>query len=344
MGLTSGVETDPAGPLSIWAVSDGRAGIEAQALGLAEAVAAATPGESRITVKRLRWRAGLERLPTRLIPAAPWIVAAGSDAPAPPWPDVWIGCGRAAIPFAIALRRQSRGRTFVVQVQDPRRPARLFDLVVPPTHDRLEGPSVFSILGAPHRATPARLAAERARFAERLDVLPRPLAAVLVGGRSRAFDLPPDRAAALADAVEAVLDAEGGAALVTFSRRTPPAAAALIRVRLQDRPGWIWDGEGDNPYFAFLAAADRFLVTADSINMVAEAASTGRPVQIVPVAGRQARKDCFHADLLARGAARPWRGAPEHWTYAPLRETERAAAEVLRRRADRRRALASETV
>ena len=77
--------------------------------------------------------------------------------------------------------------------------------------------------------------------------------------------------------------------------------------------------------------------------MTAEAASTGRPVQIVPVQGRQARKDRFHADLLARGAARPWRGAPEHWTYAPLRETDRAAAEVLRRRADRRRALASET-
>ena len=298
---------------------------------------------SRLTVKRLRWRAGIERLPTRLVPAAPWVLAARSDALAPPWPDVWIGCGRAAIPFAIALRRRSRGRTLVVQVQDPRRPARLFDLVVPPSHDRLAGPGVFPILGAPHRVTPARLAAERARFAGRLDALPRPLTAVLVGGRSKAFDLPPDHAAALAEAVEAVLDAEGGAVLLTFSRRTPAAAAALIRGRLAGRPGWIWDGEGDNPYFAFLAAADRFLVTADSINMVAEAASTGRPVQIVPVAGRQARKDRFHADLLARGVARPWRGAPEHWTYAPLRETERAAAEVLRRRADRRRALASET-
>ena len=322
-------------PLEIWAVSDGRAGIEAQALGLAEAVAALAPQGGAVSAKRIRWRAGLERLPTRAVLAPRLLLRPGSDALQPPWPDVWIGCGRAAIPSSIAVRRWSHGATFVVQVQDPLRPPRLFDMVTPPTHDRLSGPNVFSILGAPNRVTPARLAAEQQRFAPRLADLPRPFTAVLVGGRSRAFDLPRSHALALADAVEAVLQSEGGSVLLTFSRRTPMEAQALIRARLIDRPGWLWDGTGENPYFAFLAAADRFLVTADSINMVAEAASTGRPVHILPVAGRQARKDRFHADLLARGAARPWRGEAEHWTYAPLRETERAAAEVLRRRAAR---------
>ena len=331
---------DGAGPLTVWAVSDGRAGIEAQALGLAEAVARAHPGSTAVSTRRLRWRPGLSRLPTRLAPSARLVLDPRSDPLHAPWPDIWISCGRASIPASIAVRRWSRGRTFVVQVQDPLRAPRLFDLVVPPSHDRLTGPNVLPILGAPHRVTPERLAAERARFAERLDALPRPLVAVLVGGRSRAFDLPPDRAAALADAVGTILDMEGGSFVLTFSRRTPPEAQALIRARLADRPGLIWDGEGANPYFAFLAAADRFLVTADSINMVTEAAATGRPVQIAPVKGRQLRKDRFHADLLARDAARPWRGAPEHWTYEPLRETERAAAEVLRRWNERRSARA----
>jgi mitochondrial fission protein ELM1 len=39
----------------------------------------------------------------------------------------------------------------------------------------------------------------------------------------------------------------------------------------------------------------------------------------------------FHQDLEARGAARPFAGAFDRWSYEPLRETERAAAEVLRR-------------
>ena len=115
MGLTADAEGGPDRPLSIWAVTDGRAGIEAQALGLAEAVAAGFDGESRVTVKRLRWRRGLGRWPTRLVPGARWVLAAGSDRLAPPWPDVWIGCGRAAIPFAVALRRRSGAQ--------PRRPA-----------------------------------------------------------------------------------------------------------------------------------------------------------------------------------------------------------------------------
>ncbi|MBE7218496.1 MAG: mitochondrial fission ELM1 family protein [Caulobacteraceae bacterium] len=329
--------------LAIWAVTDGRAGIEAQALGLAEAVAAAAPAGGEIVAKRIVWRDGLQRLPTRLIPTPRLLLRRGSDALAPPWPDIWIACGRASIPASIAVRRWAKGRVFVVQVQDPVRDARRFDLVVPPAHDRLEGPNVFPILGAPHRVTPDRLSAERGRFAEKLDALPRPLTAVLVGGRSKAFDIPLASAHAIADAVEAVLASEGGAALVSFSRRTPARAQAAIQARLAGRAAWVWDGKGDNPYFAFLAAADRFLVTADSITMTAEAASTGKPVQILPVKGRQARKDRFHADLLARGAARPWRGVAEHWTYAPLRETERAAAEVLRRWTDHRHVLDSAT-
>jgi len=37
----------------------------------------------------------------------------------------------------------------------------------------------------------------------------------------------------------------------------------------------------------------------------------------------------LHADLQARGAARPFDGALAPWTYEPLNETERAARAVL---------------
>ena len=49
--------------LTIWVVSDGRAGIENQALGLAEAVERLTPAE--IAVKHIRWRPLFDRLPSR---------------------------------------------------------------------------------------------------------------------------------------------------------------------------------------------------------------------------------------------------------------------------------------
>jgi mitochondrial fission protein ELM1 len=104
-----------------------------------------------------------------------------------------------------------------------------------------------------------------------------------------------------------------------------------MRDRLKALPGLIWDGEGENPYFAFLGTADVILVTEDSANMPTEAAATGKPVYLLRMDGAQARKRRFHAELAALGVIRWFDGALESWSYTPLRETERAAAEVLRR-------------
>jgi len=76
---------------------------------------------------------------------------------APPWPDIFVGCGRACVPFAMGLRDWSKGKTLVVQLQDPRVNPREFDVVVPPIHDGLEGPNVISIVGACNRITPERM-------------------------------------------------------------------------------------------------------------------------------------------------------------------------------------------
>jgi mitochondrial fission protein ELM1 len=249
------------------------------------------------------------------------------------WPDVWIGTGRAALPLSAAVKRRSGGRTLVVQTQDPRWRTDVYDLVVAPDHDGLTGPNVLSIVGSPHRVSQVALDAGAGPFADVLSPLPRPRVAVLIGGRSAAFDLPEDHAAALGDRIADAVGKAGGSALVTFSRRTPDAARRVLRERLTALPGMIWEGEGPNPYFAFLHAADHVLVTEDSANMAAEAASTGKPVHVLPMvplkpAPKFARP---HAALRARGATRPFEGTLETWTYPPLNETERAAREVLKR-------------
>lgn len=318
-------------PLSIWVVSDGRIGMENQALGLAEAVQRAAPAD--IAVKRVRWRPLFDKLPSAL--KASWMLDLSSDPTEPAageaWPDLWIATGRATLPLSARARARSGGRTFVVQTQDPRWRTGAYDLVVAPAHDAVAGPNVLSITGSPHRVTAERLAEGAAAFADRLQALPGPRVAVLVGGLSRAFDLPEASAADLADRIAAAVETVGGSLMLTFSRRTPEAAKAAMTARLARLPGLIWDGSGPNPYFAFLNFADHILVTEDSANMAAEAASTGKPVHILPMvplkpAGKFAR---LHADLRERGAARPFDGSLETWRYEPLAETERAARKVL---------------
>lgn len=307
--------------------------MENQALGLAEAVQRLF--SSRITVKRIRWRGVFDRLPSAL--KAWWMLDPSSDPVEPAadeaWPDLWIATGRATLPLSVQAKARSSGKTFVVQTQDPRWRTEAYDLVVAPAHDGVAGPNVLSITGSPHRVTAGRLAEGAAAFADRLDRLPRPRVAVLIGGRSRAFDLTEAHAADLADRIGVAIEAAGGSLMLTFSRRTPGAAKAAMTARLGRLPGLIWDGEGPNPYFAFLHFADHILVTEDSANMAADAASTGAPVHILPMiplkpADKFAR---LHADLRERGAARPFDGTLDAWSYEPLAETDLAAQAVLAR-------------
>lgn len=318
-------------------MSDGRAGIEAQVVGLSEAIARLTPCE--VAVKRVGWKGDTGRLPwwLNLLPRR-WLTPESgipSDRGAA-WPDLWIAAGRATLPLSIRAKRWSGGKTYVVQIQDPRVPATMFDLVVPPKHDRMAGDNIFPITGSPHRVTAQRLEAEYAAFAEAIDPLPRPRVAVLVGGKSKAFDLSSERAAQIAHSIQIPLEQDGGSLLMTFSRRTPEAARALMAARLRHLPGLIWptgggDADGPNPYFAFLAAADYILVTEDSTNMATEAASTGKPVFVLKMDGSSLKFRLFHEELERQGAARPYGGAFHGWTYEPVDETDRAAREVLRR-------------
>ncbi|THD70112.1 mitochondrial fission ELM1 family protein [Phenylobacterium sp.] len=316
----------PSPLLTIWAVSDGRVGIEAQVLGLAEAVA--RQRSSEITVKRIGWKWGLGRLPWRLIPPA----ALSADSPVTsPWPDIWIGAGRASLPLSIRVRRWSGGKTFVVQTQDPRGAVAAFDLVVPPAHDGLAGENILPIVGAPNRMNPEGFSRDLARFGPRIEALPRPRVAMIVGGKSKVHDLPPERARAMAGEVAKAVREAGGSLLLSFTRRTPAAAQAILTAGLADLPGWIWDGQGENPYFAFLAAADQILVTGDSTNLATDAATTGMPVHVLAMPGGGQKFQRFHEDLARRGVSRPFAGRLDDWRYPPLDETNRAAGELLRR-------------
>jgi len=290
-----------------------------QALGLAEATGFAF-SEKRLTVRR----------PWAWLPPLLWLAPldAVSDAGsplAPPWPDLVIGCGRNTVRPALAIRRAGGGRTLVVQIQDPRVGRSKFDMLVVPEHDQLRGRRIVVTRGAIHRVTPERLAAERGRFPA-LDTLARPILGVLIGGANRAYRLDLRRLGEIAEMIAAVLRQTGGSAVVTPSRRTGALGLAVLRERLAGLPASIWDGAGDNPYYAYLAVADALLVTADSVSMVSEAAATGKAVYIIGLAGGDAKFARFHETMRQAGITRPFTGEIECWSYTPPDDTARAGA------------------
>jgi uncharacterized protein len=103
----------------------------------------------------------------------------------------------------------------------------------------------------------------------------------------------------------------------------------------------IYDGHGDNPYPAFLAHADRFIVTADSVNMISEAAATGKPILIFRPEGNSKKFDRFHANMMLYGATKTLKHETlfEDYDYDPLDAARLIADEIEKRLGARRQYL-----
>jgi hypothetical protein len=268
-----------------------------QARGLAQAVA------DTVEERTVRLAAPRRWLPPGLVPHPLERQKAGSDRLAPPWPDLLITCGRRSVPFSIAIRKASAGRTLTVHIQDPIRPAVDFDLVVALAHDPIApATNVLKTVTAMHDVTAAKLAAAADRWEERLAPLGRPLLGVAIGGPTRRSRFALRDARALAKSLLEKRHAGFGLA-ITPSRRTPRAVRALLQEAFAgDARVFLWDLEGDNPYLAILARADRLVVTGDSVSMVSEAIATGAPVEVFDLG--QGRHELFLDTLIERGLAR----------------------------------------
>jgi mitochondrial fission protein ELM1 len=304
-----------------WIVTEGLIGTENQCLGLAEALGL------KPIVKRIKMKSPWRQLSPWLNWGHQYALAAGSDNIDPPYPDILIASGRKSIGAALHIKRRSNGRTFLVQVQDPRINPKHFDLVVALQHDPTRGDNVIVTTCAMHRVTPEKIAAEKAKFAALLELLPQPRVAVLIGGTSKAHQMTAESTQKLTDQLLSLK----ASLMVTVSRRTGIDNARVLRNALKGPNTYFWEGEGENPYFALLGFADYIVVTEDSVSMASEALSTGKPVYIASLEGGGKRLGLFHKLLQEQGYTRPFTGQLETWSYTLPRDTIKAADEIRRR-------------
>jgi mitochondrial fission protein ELM1 len=322
-----------------WIITEGQAGTENQCLGLAEALGV------QPVVKRIKLKSPWRQLSPWLCFGHEHALAAGSDPIDAPYPDLLIASGRKSIGIALHIKKQSGGKTFLVQVQDPRISPKHFDLVIVPQHDPTRGDNVLVTTGSLHRVTPEKIAAEKSKFASTLSALPAPRVAVLIGGSSKSHQMTAAATQKLTDQLLALK----ASLMITASRRTGAENINTLKSILCRHSGesrnpetpafagvtnssvYFWDGEGENPYFALLGFADYIIVTEDSVSMTSEALSTGKPVYTAALEGGAKRLDAFHRLLREQGYTRPFTGELEMWSYSPLQDTMKAAHEIRRR-------------
>lgn len=253
----------------------------------------------------------------RHIAARPWellphlalrVTLAGIDRRAsspltPPWPDLVLTAGRRNEPVARWIRRQTGGAARLVHLGRPWAPLDAWDLIVTTPQYTLPRRANVLCNALPLCDLPAAALAEAAAaWAPRLASLPRPWVAVLLGGDSGRFVFTPGKARRLARLAGRLAAGAGGSLLVTSGPRTPaPALAAFAEALVMPHQLYRWGG-GENPYRGFVALADAFVVTGDSMSMLADAQTRGRPLYVFDLGD----------------GPRPWWRCRHGWRYKPL--------------------------
>ncbi len=310
-------------PSSIWVLTDGKAGDLVQCVGVADALGC--PYETRQVAPRppFSW----------FLPHGPIDPREREDRPgspiAPPYPDIAIASGRRAAAYLRRIKRLSGGRTFTVFLKDPRTGSGAADLIWVPEHDSLRGPNVLVTPTSPHRFSAATLAELRAESAPEIDALPTPRIAVLVGGNSRHHTFAEDDQKRLLGGLRQLFKEEGAGLMITASRRTPAGLAEGLANLAGDGGHLFWTGEGPNPLGHYLAKADAIVATADSTNMIGEAAATGKPVHVFHPTGGHGKITRFLGTLQAMGVVHPFPGPLKTTTYEPIDSTPAIAERIL---------------
>jgi mitochondrial fission protein ELM1 len=282
-----------------------------QSLGLAEALARATPTEIHLLPALPAWRAWLALLLKR---------APGST---PAKPDLIVGAGHATHVTLLAARRAHGGRSVVLM--KPSLPRRCFDLCIIPEHDGVAADARTLVTeGALNRIRPAT-----ARDA-RHGLLRHGL--ILVGGTSPHFEWDSD---AVQVQIKSILARTPDMHwTLTTSRRTPadflarlPSASNLTVIpHTATSPDWL-------P--AQFAQCSTVWVTPDSASMVFEALTAGAEVGVfdLPVnpKSRVGRAISHLADAQRITRFTNWcvHGAL-HSNLRPLAEADRCAEWILK--------------
>jgi mitochondrial fission protein ELM1 len=316
-------------PPRVWILSDGKMGHSTQSEGLAKSLG--WPYE----IKQLQfqpWNHTQKLFWSLLPPHTLGLNKAKSSPLEPPWPDVVISTGWRPAPIARWIREQNEGKTRIIQVgRKGGGSAELFDVVITPGYYGFAPhPHRVETLAPLNELTQGTLDEVSRRWPNLFDGAPHPRIVLVIGGSTARFTLTADLACAIGNQLKDSANKCGGKIFAVTSPRTGnKVSQALKSVLLPEHHVHQWQpNQSDNPYLAYLAGADVIIVTGESESMLAEAASLGKPVYIIPLPENPPTwKVRLSEAIVQRAHSRPLN---KRGTVRPQQGLERACARLIR--------------
>ncbi|MCF6263605.1 MAG: mitochondrial fission ELM1 family protein [Xanthomonadales bacterium] len=222
-----------------------------------------------------------------------------------------IGCGRRAAACSLALKKRFGSSVNSIQILNPvvskRALEHNWDWLLIPMHDYLQGPNIINFLGS-LVTTPPPLSRDNSRLV------------LLLGG---ATDYLSWDESSLNNWLEQAQQ-QSMPVTVCCSRRTPRAIVRRLRAwSMHASDHSLVESDDADGYRKALACAAEFWVSGDSINMLAEACASDRPVRVLGAESARGKLQDYIHQLNKRGRFEK--------NSVPIREAERVAIELIER-------------
>lgn len=251
-------------------------------------------------------------------------------------PDVIISAGSLTHPVTYLLGKVWNARTVVCMAPSVLSP-RDFDLVVAPRHDRerCRGGNVIYTIGAASNVSEGTIFAEAVALYSKLKGrVTRPVG-LLFGGDSAARRMDVETAREILGETLLACEENDLTLLCCTSRRTPAAVEELIEKELASHPRCAYlllaSKDPENPVPGIIGLSEAVVVTDDSVSMVSEIATGGKPAVVVEIGrkGNGSKFDRLFSEL-----------AEEHFIiYTKAEGLSRGISEALDMRREGGRAL-----
>ncbi|GDX35530.1 hypothetical protein LBMAG18_00410 [Alphaproteobacteria bacterium] len=224
-------------------------------------------------------------------------------------PQIIISAGRKASLIGIFLKKKFE-KTKLIQIMQPEINYNKFDIVILPNHDKpkyKKGNILYSV-GALNQINPEIIIENKEKFKKIFNKINQKIVVLLVGGNSKKNYYDKKSVIKLCHETNNFVKKLNCQLLILNSRRTSPEITQLIKKNINCQNIFFeWDKvKNNNPYLASIGFADYFIATGDSVSMISECCSSGRPVFIFDQKKISSKKHrIFHQELYKNGYAFP---------------------------------------
>jgi len=215
----------------------------------------------------------------------------------PPYPKIMISCGKSTAYYSRIIKQKTRNKIFSIFIQKPPININNFDIIISPKHDKCKGPNVIETQGALTKINSKYIKDINKKKPPR--ILKEKFISVLIGGNSRHHKITNSILDKIIKNLKLIEEQKKIRIFILFSRRTGKKNYLYLKKKLINKNFiFVLPTSKKVSYLNAISFAKAIIVTSDSVSMVSEACSTGKPVYIIDIPTKSKRFSLFIKNLI----------------------------------------------